>query len=276
MRKRSDAAHVLGIGDTHINSTRALAMPTSYWDDGGSYEISDDQRELWRAWNDMLEKVSKVKRRDRPFYLILNGDLVEDNFHPTTQTISHNHNDLIKHAVAVFEPLCKIADSVFFIRGTEAHTGLSGELEERLAGNFDNVVPSRTALSWWHLRAEFGGAKFDISHHASMGGLPWTEKNAANKVAAIIRSSYAALGEKEPQVVLRSHVHRVSDSGINYLPMRAFTLPCWSLFTSYSYRIGAENRPPDLGALLFEIEGGVANEPRWIRYTVKREKVWTE
>jgi len=251
-------------------------MPTSYWDDGGKYEISDDQRELWRAWQDMLEKVSRIKRWDRPFYLVLNGDLVEDNFHPTTQTISQNHNDLIKHAVAIFEPLCKIADSVFFIRGTEAHTGLSGELEERLAENFDNVVPSKYAKSWWHLRAEFGGVKFDISHHASMGSLPWTEKNAANKIAAIIRSSYAELGEKEPQVVIRSHVHRVSDSGINYLPMRAFTLPCWSLFTSYSYRIGAENRPPDLGALLFEIEGGEASEPTWILYTVKREKVWTE
>ena len=77
-------------------------------------------------------------------------------------------------------------------------------------------------------------------------------------------------------MVLRSHVHRVSDSGLNFLPMRAFTIPCWSLSNAYSHRIGASNMPPDLGAFLFEIEGGLVGEPRWFRYTLKREKVWTE
>jgi len=276
IKKRSDAAHVLVVSDTHINSTVALASPTAYLDDGGKHEFSDDQRELWRAWQDVIERASRAKRRDRSFYLILNGDLVEDNYHPTTQTISRNQADILNHAAAVLEPLYKIADRVFVIRGTEAHVGLSGVYDELVAKDIDNAVPSSKAKSWWHLRASFGGALFDIAHHTSAGQLPWTEKNAANKLASVTRMRYGEMHEEEPQVVLRSHVHKFSDSGQNFLPLRAVVTPCWSLFTSHSIRIGAENNPPDIGAVFFEIEGGIVQEPTFWKYALKREKVWTE
>lgn len=270
---RKDAADIIYFSDLHINSTVALAHPIVVNDEGGEHRFSEEQRKLFHAFSDVLEKMSERKRSDRPMYAVLNGDLVENNKRPTFQVITHNPTKIVNHAIKVLEPVFSIADYVFVVRGTEAHVGESANLEEMIAQNFDNTVPSKYANSWWHLRSDFGGAKFDIAHHATMGRLPWTEKNAANKIASIVRSRYAEMKEKEPNIAVRSHVHRYSDSGDNFGSLKAFTTPCWSLFTSYSYRISFENVPPDIGSIFMSVEEGQVQDQLW-KYEFERDEVW--
>ena len=111
--------------------------------------------------------------------LVLNGDIVEkDNKRRTHQIITRNDATLLRIAVSTLKPALEWADAIYVVRGTEAHVGKSAEMEEALA--YDIGAEKDGELhSHWHLRAVAGGVRMDIAHHATMGGMPWTERNAA-------------------------------------------------------------------------------------------------
>jgi hypothetical protein len=243
----------LVLGDTHCNNTFGLCAPRVPLDDGGSYRPSPFQRALWTAWLDMAATVKEASIGCE-LVVVLNGDIVEmDAKKRSTQTITRNRSTINRLTIDALEPILQLATRIYVVRGTEAHVGNSGEAEETLAADIGAVKDDETGMSsHWQLKRIFGGARFDIAHHASMGGLPWTEKNAANKLAAIAEVEYLRSGLKPPDFVLRSHVHRVSDSSLNFAPMRALTLPCWTGHTSYIHRIGGSNKLPDIGAFLFD------------------------
>jgi hypothetical protein len=179
---------------------------------------------------------------------------------------STNRADLVRFAYHTLAPLIEACNAVFVIRGTEAHTGGAGELEELLAKDISNIVPfSKQVKSHWHLRQIFGGVRFDIAHHASMGGRPWTQRNAGNQLAAL-----AAYDSQPPKVIVRSHVHRWSDSGHNF-PTFACTLPGWELPTAYSYRIGSTSA--EFGGVVFKCGGGAYS---WEHQIYEVRTAWQE
>ena len=246
---------VVVISDTHINSSVGLCPPVVELDDGGSYRPSKGQRELYKAF---LDFCNKAYQTDDKVYVILNGDLAEDGF-KSTQVISRNKATILNMVIDTLSPLVDRAEKVFVIRGTEYHVGKSAELEEAYAKDLDNAVRYQKKIaSWWHLRTKISGVRFDVAHHISMGLLPWSEKNAANKLSAILMYQYAEWGDPLPHIALRSHVHRTSDSGRNY-PIHSETLPCWCLATSYVHRIGGSNAKPKLGGLIIDCDKGKYN-----------------
>ena len=259
---------VIVISDTHTNSTVGLCPAYVNLDDGGTYIPSKPQKVMLKAFHDFCDKSLDTKD---PITLIINGDMVEDG-HKGTQVISRNKATIMSMAVDVLSPLIDKAEKVFVIRGTEYHTGNSGELEESIAQDLDNVVPisKKGTASWWHLRTKISNVRFDIAHHISMGGLPWTEKNAANKLSAILMYQYAEWGELPPHIAIRSHVHRLSDSGMNY-PIYSITQPYWCMATSYVHRIGGSNAKPCIGGTIIDCDNGKYNVTVE-RYTPYRTK----
>jgi len=207
--------------------------------------------------------------------VVVNGDVVEyDTKKRTHQLITRNHATIDALALDVLAPLVDIADGVVIIRGTEAHTGKSASGEERLAADLDNVIPaSESVKSHWQLQRKVEGVTFDVAHHTSMGGMPWTEKQAAVKLAAVTRMRYIEQDQRPPDVVLRSHVHRYSDSGGNY-PTFAVTLPAWTLKTAYIHRIGGENTLSDIGGVVFLCEDG-KYEYKHLAYKPRKVNIWT-
>lgn len=264
---------IIALGDTHINSTVALAPPKVQLDDGGTFHASRPQRWLWDGWLAFIEwaKAQTVGYRR---VVVLNGDLAElDTKRRSNQIITAN-KATIEHTVReVLDPLMTWTDSLFVIRGTQAHTGKSGWIEEAMASDYDHTVKaSEGVYSHYHLRLTADSVKLDIAHHASMPSLPWTEKNAANKIAYLTRSRYQEMDAPPPDLVLRSHNHRSADSYDNY-KTRAICLPCWSLMTEYAYRIGAENSIPDIGGLVILCDGA-GYEIEKYRIEPQKGKVW--
>jgi hypothetical protein len=266
--------NLLVVSDTHVNSTVALLSPKAEISDGGGVILSRWQNELWEAWLDMILKV-KVMSRKIPLYVVMLGDMVEVDFKSrSTQVVTRDKELVINNAIETFDPLMQIADKVFWIAGTEAHTGAGGEYERILADNYDNTEKVDGRNTSQYLRKIFAGQRYDFSHHVSMGGIPWTEKNAANKLASILIFEYAEWNEPLPHYAVRGHVHRVSDSGMNY-PVRVLTAPCWCGPTTYIHRIGKGNVQPHIGGLLFKTRNGKPEEPEWMRYAFKRQG-WSE
>jgi hypothetical protein len=252
------------VSDLHIGSTVSVCPPRVNLDDGGTYSASPGQRWLWRNWQEMIERVQGIEGRK---ILVVNGDAVEfDVKARTNQLITHNKADILRIADLVLEPMLKVVDSVEFIRGTEAHTGLCAEMEEALAANYLEGDGVHTV---WLRQVEINGTRVETSHHASMGGLPWTQRNAAVRLAAITLLNYAERKERPPDLVLRGHVHRWSDSYDNY-QVRAITLPAWTLKTAYTNRLNVSSIA-EIGGLIVRYTAG-GYEVEKVRFEPVRRK----
>ena len=269
----TEKSAVISIGDLHINSKVALSPPSIQLDEGGSYRASRGQRWLWDCWLDFRDKVKDDTEGYRRI-VVFNGDMGElDTKRRSSQLITPNKATILDMVLTTIEPIISIADAVYVIRGTQAHTGKSAWLEETIAADLDNAVHDGGA-SWWHVRAVASGVRFDIAHHASMGGLPWTEKNAANKIAAIIVNRYMVdMEQRPPHVTLRSHNHRCNDSFDNF-KTRAICLPCWSLMTEFGYRIGRENSIADIGGAVTFCEDGEYKVEKYPYSPRENKRVW--
>lgn len=236
-------------GDIHSNSTVALCPPRVQLDDGGEYVASDAQRWIWRKWLAFWAEVGERRAAiGGPLFVVLNGELADDNHHHTTQLVTRNPADQLKLALLCLEPVTRLlqdGDRIFVTRGTEAHSGVSGSMDETLARELGAEPASEAGpVSWWQLRLEVDGVRFDVAHHPPGGGgrRPWTAANFASTLAAMAFYEAAARGEKPPHLLVRGHVHRPGDS-YDAHPVRALVLPSWQLSTAYGYRIGGGTLP---------------------------------
>lgn len=261
------------IGDTHTNSTVALCPPKINLDDGGTYHASRFQRWLLEGFQDFTSWAKDMSEGYRRT-VDLNGDMGElDTKRRSNQLITPNKATILGMVIEVLSPLVDIADSVFVKRGTPAHTGKSGWLEEAIGKDFGAVQSKKDVYSHWHLRLLADKVRIDSAHHAAMPSLPWTEKNAANKIAAVAAWRYAIdMKQPLPHLMFRSHNHRWSDSFDNY-PIRAICLPCWSLLTEYGYRIGAENGVADIGGAVVLCDGD-KYEVHKFRHEPMKGRIW--
>lgn len=263
------------VADLHINSTVGLCTPVVNLDDGGTYHASRSQRWLHDCWLDYCEKVKVSPGRK---VALINGDVGElDTKRRSYQLVSPNKSTIVKLCIDVLSPLIEQVEAVYVIRGTCAHTGKSAWLEETIANDITNNVPSsKSVASWWHLRAVVEGVRVDVAHHANMGGLPWTEKHAALRLAERTMWRYAITHKQPaPHLIIRSHNHRTADSYHNYETRAIFT-PAWCLPTDYNFRAGHENDLADYGGMIITCQDGTYNYDDPVLYTPREsKKLWS-
>lgn len=266
---------VIVIADLHANSTVGLCPPTVTLDDGGSYTPSTGQRWLWRRWQDFIAqaKTATIKRR---VYLITDGDLVDkDAQQRSFQMITRNPTTAKRIAVDCLHPLVALADRLFVVRGTEAHAGRSASLEEQLAEDLGaERDPERGTHSWWHLLADLGGVRFDVTHHTTIERQPWMANASMVRLAKATVLQCAERGEPTPDLVLRAHMHQYRDSHDASPLCRAITLPAWTLATAHVHRM-APGAMADVGGLIVSVDAG-RPEVYVHRYPAGRRHVWVE
>jgi hypothetical protein len=252
------------VGDLHVNSTVGLLPYSVNLDDGGTYRASKGQRWLWRCWLDFWDSIPKGE-----VWTVLNGDLVDVNGkYNTAQLISLNDSDVMKMAIKVLEPALEKSKLVFVVRGTAAHTGLSGYMEEKIGYDI-GAEKCGDNYSWWELPLECEGVLYDIRHHGSLGYKEWTRPNSLNSRAVEITLAYA--NNRVPNVAIQSHKHRFSTSSDEY-PVKVFALPAWQLFSEYVHRLGTV-MPADIGGVYFINESG-DYDAIVKRYKPERTRTW--
>lgn len=270
--KRRDILVV--VADTHIGSTVALCPPAVPLDDGGSYTPSAGQRWLWSCWLDFWTQVMATRPSGGgKRYVVHLGDICEGDHHETSQIVSRNPATMLDLAITVLEPVRQWADHMFVIRGTEAHAGKSAAMEEAIADDLNCTRDmARDTASWWHLLLEVQGVRIDCAHQPiSASGRPWTRANGANVLAFATFSEYAEHGERPPDIALRAHLHRFSDSGSNYVT-RAVIAPAWQLGTAYSNRRWP-GQLADIGGQIWTITDGQP-ELRLVLYRPGPREPW--
>lgn len=275
-KKRPDVSVIAVVSDTHPNSQVGLCPPDGVRRDfGGHYMPNKGQLWLWSKWEEYWAKVREtVKRLGATCYVVFVGDGTDDNTHSRHGLITVNESIIVGLGVACMQPAVEVADYLFYIRGTEAHTGGSGELEELVARELKAEKDTVTDRhSWWWLPLEVNQVLMDLAHHPGSNSMrPWTKGGGANRQAAIIVYDRAESGDKIPQLAFRGHVHHLEDSGWNH-PVRVLFLPPWQLRTSFEHRIGFSGRLEKVGAFIVTCKDG-ESEVKPVLFGAKRRKAW--
>lgn len=275
--KEKDAVAII-VSDLHINSTPAICIPVINLDDGGTYHASRVQRALYEDWIAMWQELDdRYPRSSWRRLVFFNGDLGElDTKKRSIQLITLNKSTIQDMVFDTIEPALDWGDTIYFMRGTPAHTGKSAWLEEAIAKDISNVgrCTKKGAVSWWHIRACINDVRIDVAHHASASGTPWTRPNSVVRLASRTLWHYRVQRQQPaPHLVVRSHNHK--ELHIETEGLEARFTPAWTMLTENGYRMGFENDLTDIGALVAECKVGGELTTKSIRYRPKGEnRIW--
>jgi hypothetical protein len=188
--------------------------------------------------------------------------------------VTVNRAVLLRMAVDTLKPVLDVADHVIIVRGTEAHSGQSAELEEELAQDIDAVPDDQAGTaSWWLWEATLDGYHVLAQHHPGTNSTrPWTQGGGANRLAAMVVHAY--YGQRwAPDLVIANHVHHNEDSSDNH-PVRAIFNRAFSLRTAFDHRSGRGYQPVEVGGLIAQIRRGVLVDLDKARYALPRRQPW--
>lgn len=271
---------VVVTGDWHVNDTVGLCPPIYHREKQANYRPGPAVRALWRAWTEFWSLIAeKKKETGATVYAIANGDLGDMNRHDTVQLISPRRMDVKRAMIDVAKPMVDVADKVFVIRGTAAHTGGCGELEEFLAQDITSAVhcPDEKSASWWVLRAMFGGVRFDITHHPPTASRrPWTRNAAVGRAAAIVAGRYLKEGlERErPDYAIFSHAH-YHGAGAE-MGTEARFIPPFKMVGAFGHRLGSGAHVEKVGGWWALCEAGKVIAEDFELWGMARPKIWKE
>lgn len=263
------------VSDLHANSTVGLCPARVVKDDGGIYLPSREQGWIAECWSDFWQQVDNRKRETgAQVVTVVAGDGPDVNQHAKTQLIEPENAAIVADiTVDVMTEPRIVSDWLIWLRGTEAHGGGAGQLEELVAKLMKANGPRPDRFSWWQWQAELEEVKLDAAHHPQTNsGLPYGQGAACNRQAFRVWTDYHRMGLEPPQIVLRGHVHWYDEG--HFEETRCWYLPPWQLSTAYGYRRGQGARIEPVGGLLFELEKG-EYKCRVIRYPPPRGRVWT-
>ena len=260
------------LSDLHVNSTTALSLPTVMKDDGRTERYSKPQKFIYDSWVKTIQRIEEISKSE-DVITIFCGDIADMKCkYKSFQTITNNPTFIKNHTIELIEPVCNISNAVYFIRGTQAHTGESSYIEEDIASDFSNTVPNieLNAMSWYYLKLKVDNIKFDISHSTNMSGIPWMKHNAVLQLASKILFDYSNRGEELPDLVIRGHVHRGSDS-YDAFRVRAITLRGFTFADEYINTFSLGNIG-EIGATIIHTKKNKKYEVEKLNYDLPRTK----
>ena len=177
-------AIVVFAGDFHCSL--GLQPPVVKFDDGQVVRHSRYQAFAWEKWTALWTEVAAEKeRRGWPVVFFANGELCDNNWHKTVQMSSRNLADLMKLTMQAFVPARRVADQVIVLRGTEAHSGGGGALDELMAERLEALKDKEGNWSRYGFYGELDGVYLDVCHHPGHNAIgPWTHGGLVNRLAA--------------------------------------------------------------------------------------------
>lgn len=247
--------NIILISDTHFGCKLGLCPPIVQLDEGGIYQQSPLQMELWNMWNEFWDVWVPQVTKGEEYAVVHNGDVIDGMHHNATTQITHNIKDqrLIAESVLrkiIENPKCK---AYFHIRGTEAHVGSSGADEETLARSLGAIPDANGNHARWELWLRLNKSLIHFTHHIGNTNSAAYESTAVYKELVEAYNEAGRWGDVPPSVVARSHRHRQMEIRI---PTKegygiALVSPAWQLKTPFSYRMGlGRASTPQVGGYL--------------------------
>ena len=280
MSKSKLPRNVVVISDTHVGGRTALCPPTVQLDDGGVYTPSKQQKILYGWWREFWDEFVPHVTKGEPYVVVHNGDCVDGAPHGSVAQISHLMDDQVVAAIDLMGPIVrnKKVQSYYHIRGTEAHIGKSGELEERTAKALGAVKDDDGRFARWELWLRMGDGKNEhlvhFLHHIGSTGSTHYESSAVMAELAAELTEAARWGENPASAIVRSHRHRSIEVRIpsSHGWRFAVVTPAWQLKTPFAYKIpGARLAPSQIGGIVLRVVDGYLFTVPFVK-TIARER----
>lgn len=273
---------IAATSDKHCGS--ALGLCPRYFErvDGDAYRANKAQNWAYRKWlsfwPDVAAEADALRQRypdeDVQIWAVNVGDNADKDARGI-ERVTNNPAGILRLAVTVHQPMVETASLYWFVRGTLAHGGQQGWLEEKLGEDLSAVQdPDTNAFSWWLVPLTTSGVDIDFYHKPpTQGWLPWTEDQAPARASAIIRNRCLETGRKIPDMVVFGHAHTWADSGLSKSP-RVLFLPGWQLPYDWVHSVGLGMHPKPIGGVILTCrDGRIDVLPRLYRPIQKKR--WT-
>jgi len=255
--------NIVVISDIHSGCQLALMPPTVTLDSGGKFHQSHLQKKLWEYWKFFWETWVPRVTKGEPYVIVFNGDAIEGSHHGAVTQITQNIKDQVQIAYDLLKPQidkpkCK---GLYFIKGTEAHVGKSGQAEEGLAKALGAIPDEIGNHARWEMFMRIDKYLAHFTHHTSSTSSASYETTGVWKefIEACVES--ARQGFEVPDVIVRSHRHREctipvsSSKGSSVVHIS----PSWQLKTPFVYKLGMKIASPQIGGSCIKVhdEDGV-------------------
>jgi len=257
--KRKPPRNVIVVSDIHAGCKLGLCHDEGVpLDDGGYYKPSRLQKQVYQWWLEFWNDWVPMVTHGEPWDFVFNGDAIDGVHHGSTTQISHNVQDQVDLACKLLDPwvaACRQSGGEYYhIRGTEAHVGKSGNLEEQLAKRLDAKANSEGQRARWELWKKVGtDGLAHFLHHIGTTASAAHESSAVNAELSSLYNEAGRWRNTPPDVVCRSHRHRCIEVR---LPNRrgfatSVVTPAWQLKTPFTWKIaGARISMPQIGGIL--------------------------
>ena len=269
--KKLPEKNLVVISDTHCGCQYGLCPPMVQLDGGGHYTSSRMQQVVWGWWQEFWNEWVPRVTHGQPWTLVFNGDMLDGRHHNTTTQITQNLTDQALIAEEALKPIWDLPvtpTELYWIRGTEAHTGPAGENEESLAKKMGAKPNEDGQYARYELWIEVGVWLCHITHQVGCTTSAMYESTQVYKELIEAYAEAGRFGDRPPDTVIRSHRHRhfkiepPAKSGSNL----SVITPGWQLKTPFTFRTQGKQSRPQFGGILIR-QGD--EEPH------ERHKVWS-
>lgn len=278
------------IGDMHIGHKTAIMYPDSDLD----YKPNKAQRWLFRVWDqNFLTDLQRLLDKFNPDHVHLStmGDMGERDVKNRARDYvwARKNTAIVDNATKLLRPLIALVDHIHAVRGTMAHIGSDGGIDEAIAAQYgDTISPTSGAViekgivirseeglyAHWYAEFELSGVRFDIAHHGK-NRTKWTDINGLVSLGNEILLRRTKNRIRVPDVVSRGHYHWSGHTPMDMLPY-VVAVPSWQLPTEYVYRIDPTTETPIVGAHVIAVEDGRLVWGERLTYTYPRGRVWKQ
>jgi hypothetical protein len=257
MKRASAPRSVIVVSDTHCGCRMGLFPDLTMTLDGGMLAgPSGLQIKVWKLWLEFWQEWVPVATKHEPYIVVVNGDALDGVHHGSKTQVSQNFADQSTIAHECYKAVLGKEAALYWMRGTEAHVGASGEQEELLARALGAKPDAEGHHARWELYLDLHGHLCHFTHHIGTTGSSAFESTAPYKEMV---ESYVDAGRwdrKPPQVIVRSHRHRHIEvrSPSRDGHSAVLVTPGWQLKTPFVYRIpGARASQPQIGGVLIRV-----------------------
>jgi len=288
-------SNVIFVSDTHCGCKFGLLPPgKTPLIDGGPVMQSALQRKVWKWWLAFWNVWVPRATRGEPYAICLVGDIMDNEHHGSKTPISANRADQSNIAKRVWGPILRRAAllekplpvegveekdwpcrHIYWVGGTEAHSGQSMEDEENLAREMGAIPDASGRFARYEINMQLGRCRIHATHHIGTTSSSQYESTALRAEMERQVAESAKAGDPPPDVIVRAHRHRALEvREITSLGGRegyriCFVLPGWQLKTPFVHRttLGRVS-PPQFGGSLVR----AGDEEAYTRHRVWRMK----
>jgi hypothetical protein len=264
--------HIVVVSDIHVGCQLGLCPPEGAEQaEGGRYIPSKFQNKLHALWDEFWNKHVPAITEGEDYDIVVNGEFIDGVHHNSVTQWSHNMTDQARAAVDLFKPIKKkCPGDLYVIRGSEAHSGQSGQFDEWIARELGAKPNSIGQSSRYDLWKTLRGGLVHFTHHIGTTSSSAYESTAVYKELVEAYVDAGRWGDRPPDVVVRSHRHRHMCIEVATGNGKALALvtPGWQGKTPFAHKVaGGRQSQPQFG-------GVVLSWSKTEKFIYARHRVW--